>query len=59
MRSQYPEIFKFRAPAGFIETVTQAASREGLSTSAYLRRLALLDARQSAERSDAHGVNNS
>ena len=44
MRMPCPETVIFRAPEGFHAVVKAAAAREGLSLSAYLRRLALVAA---------------
>ncbi len=55
MQQPLRELIRFRAPQGFQAAVASTAEREGLSLSAYLRRLALLDLarRNEAERSKA------
>jgi predicted HicB family RNase H-like nuclease len=42
MRQAYSELVQFRAPPGLVSAVSEAAAKEGLSVSAYIRRLAML-----------------
>jgi hypothetical protein len=55
MQQPLSELIRFRAPEGFQAAVASTAEREGLSLSAYLRRLALLDieSRREAQRRKA------
>lgn len=52
---EYTETVLFRAPKGLRSSISDAARKEGLSLSAYLRRLAILAvADQQSHRGDRH-----